>query len=433
MAQVPLTANEQLLLELVNRARLDPAAEAVRYGISLNEGLAPGTLSSRPMQPLAPNGYLVDSARKHSVWMINTDNFSHTGAGGSSAGTRMTQSGYAFTGNWTWGENIAWSGTTGTPNVTLTTIELHENLFLSPGHRTNILEDYFRELGTGITTGVFTSGGRNWNAVMATENFATSGAKFYVTGVAYTDRDNDKFYDVGEARSGVTVTVKSGATTLGTDVTETAGGYSVGVTTTTGTVTFSGGGLTAPVSVSIIGGALNAKVDLVGWSTIYSSASATLGGGASSLRLLGSVDITGTGNTIANTITGNAGKNTINGHLGNDILTGGANTDSFLFNTALNATSNRDTITDFSVPQDTIRLENTGSGVFTLLANGALNAAFFKANASGAATDANDRIIYSTTTGALFYDTNGNVAGGATQFAVLSNKAALTAADFFVV
>ena len=32
-----LTGNEQLFLELVNRARLDPAAEAARYGIGLND------------------------------------------------------------------------------------------------------------------------------------------------------------------------------------------------------------------------------------------------------------------------------------------------------------------------------------------------------------------------------------------------------------
>ncbi len=46
--------------------------------------------------------------------MLNTDVFSHTGANGSSAGGRVSAAGYAFTGAWTWGENIAWRGTTGT-------------------------------------------------------------------------------------------------------------------------------------------------------------------------------------------------------------------------------------------------------------------------------------------------------------------------------
>ena len=46
---------EQYLLELINRGRADPAAEAARYGIDLNEGLSPGTISSDPKQPLAVN------------------------------------------------------------------------------------------------------------------------------------------------------------------------------------------------------------------------------------------------------------------------------------------------------------------------------------------------------------------------------------------
>ncbi len=47
------TAHEQYLLELINRGRLDPPAEAARYGIDLNQGLAPGTITTEPKQPLA--------------------------------------------------------------------------------------------------------------------------------------------------------------------------------------------------------------------------------------------------------------------------------------------------------------------------------------------------------------------------------------------
>ena len=36
------TAREQLILELMNRARMDPAGEAARFGISLNKDLAGG-------------------------------------------------------------------------------------------------------------------------------------------------------------------------------------------------------------------------------------------------------------------------------------------------------------------------------------------------------------------------------------------------------
>ena len=37
-----LTAAEQYLLELINRARLDPVAESQRYGLTLNAGLPAG-------------------------------------------------------------------------------------------------------------------------------------------------------------------------------------------------------------------------------------------------------------------------------------------------------------------------------------------------------------------------------------------------------
>ena len=61
----------------------------------------------------------------------------------------------------------------------------------------------------------------------------------------------------------------------------------------------------------------------------------------------------------------------------------------------------------------------------------ALNPAFFFAGA--AAHDANDHIIYNSSTGVLFYDSNGNLAGGATVIATLTNKPLLTAGDFGVI
>ncbi len=95
---------EQYLLELINRARSDPASEAARYGIDLNEGLSPGTISSDPKQPLAVNPDLVEGARAHSQWMIDNDVFSHTGANGSAPGDRMAAAGYVFLPPWSWGK-----------------------------------------------------------------------------------------------------------------------------------------------------------------------------------------------------------------------------------------------------------------------------------------------------------------------------------------
>lgn len=70
------------------------------------------------------------------------------------------------------------------------------------------------------------------------------------------------------------------------------------------------------------------------------------------------------------------------------MLTGGANDDSFLFNTALNAQLNVDRITDFSAARDTIVLENSLPGTFRGLVNGCLAESAFKANATGTASDA---------------------------------------------
>src|SRR4030095_5685138 len=102
---VAQNAYEQYMLELVNRARLDPAAEAALYGVNL------GTISATSKQPLAANDLLLVAAENHSQWMLDTDTFSHTGAGGSDPGDRMAAAGYTFTRGWGWGGNIARQGT----------------------------------------------------------------------------------------------------------------------------------------------------------------------------------------------------------------------------------------------------------------------------------------------------------------------------------
>ena len=61
-----------------------------------------------------------------------------------------------------------------------------------------------------------------------------------------------------------------------------------------------------------------------------------------------------------------------------------------------------------------------------------LTAAQFVANTAGTAQDASDRIVYETDTGKLFYDSNGNAAGGETQFAQLAAGLALTNNDFLI-
>jgi Ca2+-binding RTX toxin-like protein len=128
---------------------------------------------------------------------------------------------------------------------------------------------------------------------------------------------------------------------------------------------------------------------------------------------------------------GDAGTDVLTGGVGIDTLTGGANNDYFVFSAPVIA-ANRDVVTDFSNVagnNDTFRLENTFMPAVG--AAGALNPAFFFAGA--AAHDANDHIIYNKITGALYYDSNGNLAGGFELLATLTIKPTLTSADFVVI
>jgi serralysin len=138
-----------------------------------------------------------------------------------------------------------------------------------------------------------------------------------------------------------------------------------------------------------------------------------------------------TGSGAANVLNGGPGNDTLVGGAGIDTLVGGAGGDFFVLNAPL-AAANRDVVADFANAagnNDTFRLENA---VMTRLgAAGVLSANRFFAGA--AAHDLDDRIVYNKTTGALFYDSNGSIAGGVTHLATLTNKVALTAADFVVI
>ena len=354
-----LTAQEQYLLELINRARLDPAGEAARNGIGLNDGLASGTITADSKQPLAGNGNLATAAQGHSQWMLDTDTFSHTGSGGSNGGNRMSAAGYSFTGSWSWGENISWRGTTGTLNLTSSVGIQHNSLFQSPGHRENMLDPGFREIGVGVRTGVY----QGYNASMITENFARSGTGNFLTGVAYFDADGDKFYTVGEGRGGIRMDARNSSGALVSTTTAAAGGYQTKLAAGTYDVTFSGGGLSAALGITLAIASENIKLDVMGTDTLGTNVSATLGANTRGLVLLGIDDVNATGNSLANNISGNKGANQINGGGGSDTLSGGAGNDVFILKAG---EANGDAISDFtgngSSSGDTIRFEGYGAG-----------------------------------------------------------------------
>ena len=137
-----------------------------------------------------------------------------------------------------------------------------------------------------------------------------------------------------------------------------------------------------------------------------------------------------TGNSSNNWLLGNEGNDVLNGGLGNDRLTGGDGDDTFVFKNTPNASTNIDTISDFDVADDTIQIDNA---IFTGLSTGTLASSAFRANTTGNAGDATDRIIYETDTGKLYFDADGNGAGAKIHFATVDVGLALTNADFVVI
>ncbi len=131
-------------------------------------------------------------------------------------------------------------------------------------------------------------------------------------------------------------------------------------------------------------------------------------------------------------LSGRSGNDKLFGGLGSDRMAGGAGRDAFVFDSALNSITNHDTIVDFVAADDTVRLDHR---IFTALGqtSGTLAAATFFASATGLAHDASDRIVYNTSTGILSYDADGNGAGAAVRFALLTGAPAITNADFLVI
>lgn len=375
-----ITAQEQLMLELLNRARMNPTGEAARYGITLNEGLSAGRISTASKQVLAGNDAIAAAADNHSNWMIATDRFSHDEQSGTSGFTgvdpqdRMEAAGYAFTGSWTYGENIAFRGTTQTITAAMQTqmiMQSHEDLFVDEGvagrgHRLNILNNAFEEVGIGQKIGGFKSGGTTFNASMVTQDFATSGTKTFVTGVVYNDKVVvDDFFSVGEQV--VNATVKSSSTVI--DKTGAGGGYEL-LYTKSGAKTVEFSLSTGKVTVGLNLSSTNVKLDVVNGTEVWANTSITsvstnvkelhvlgidkanLNGAASSQKMFGNGNV--------NVLNGNGGNDLLNGGAGNDVLNGGSGADdlyggsgkdTFVFKALSDSTalsSGRDTIFDFS-------------------------------------------------------------------------------------
>ncbi|MFD9521392.1 CAP domain-containing protein [Streptomyces sp. NPDC059979] len=112
-----------------------PASGAVAQVLALvNQERAAAGCSA-----VALNAKLTKAAQDHSADMASHSNMSHTGSDGSDPGTRITRAGYTWR---TYGENVAYGYST--PEKVM------EGWMNSQGHRENILNCAFKEIGIGL-------------------------------------------------------------------------------------------------------------------------------------------------------------------------------------------------------------------------------------------------------------------------------------------
>ena len=185
---------------------------------------------------------------------------------------------------------------------------------------------------------------------------------------------------------------------------------------------------------------LNAGTD-----TIQSTKSFTIPANVENLILIGNFNTNGAGNSLDNVITGNnlnnnlrggGGRDTLNGGIGNDILEGGTGNDIlnggvgndtlvggtgldiFLFDTVLDEVSNVDTLIDFNIAQDKIRLDVDIFSALSTLSN--IGSGNFVSGLGAAAEQEDDYLIFNTANSYLYYDADGSGAGAMVHFATLN-------------
>lgn len=144
---------ERYMLELINEERTSRGLDALQLERSLNQ-----------------------AAEDHSIWMLATDVFSHTGVNGTSATQRMDAAGFVRSGSWRTAENIAVQSERGPDGIMDDVAQLHTSLMNSAGHRANILNPDLDYVGIGIELGDFDFDSGTYESVIVTQNFGSTGA-----------------------------------------------------------------------------------------------------------------------------------------------------------------------------------------------------------------------------------------------------------------
>ena len=137
------------------------------------------------------------------------------------------------------------------------------------------------------------------------------------------------------------------------------------------------------------------------------------------------------GNGAAQILTGRAGADTLWGAGGIDTLWGGGGADTFIFREM--GTANADRVSDWASGSDKVHLDDVAFTSIGATGNFSAGDARFEANSTGTATDTNDRVVYNTSTGSLYYDADGSGSGTAQLIATFTGSPAIVATDMVVV
>jgi serralysin len=183
---------------------------------------------------------------------------------------------------------------------------------------------------------------------------------------------------------------------------------------------------------------------------VDSLVSFTLADGLDNLTLRGTGNASGVGNQLRNVLIGNAGNNSLSGEEGaddltggggNDVLTGGEGLDLFVYDTRrpfTDADVGIDTITDFTRNDDLIVLSRRTFGLTSDSGFGfSAPGEFASVSDNRAAETSSARIVFSRSTGTLFYNANGSNGGfgssaSSGSFAVLQSVSNIAATDFLI-
>lgn len=254
---------EQELVELMQRARRDPVAEAQRINAKYGTNLDFSSFQPRP--PVSHNGFLEQAAKGHADDMATRGFYGHVNPDGVNANGRVLATGYDA--NDYFGTNPAINltenigkGTGSAPGNSLTTPQsVHDTFIIDANvvgakHRVMIMGQgqfsRYREVGIGYL--------HRAPSDYIVEEFAyTKRDKPFLLGVAYDDRDGDGICRAGEGRPGVTVTLSHASGFSISTQTKSAGGFSFEVFVP-GTYTLTIDGRSTQVTI----GNDNVKVDL---------------------------------------------------------------------------------------------------------------------------------------------------------------------------